>query len=209
MPAAAPPVAPPEEKRAADANAAPPAPAGAGMLQKPADELATGAAPERENLPAPTLSAKSAPARDEAFARAAAPLADSARPRALALNQVIVTGAGTAVAREKSEPSHSLDSATPPVVSRNTATESGDTVVTTIYDVHGVRVTLMDRSPNHVARRSATNFSDAVMARARASVPSENSITWSDSTGRTRTLRGALSSAELERLKAELFGATP
>jgi hypothetical protein len=72
-----------------------------------------------------------------------------------------------------------------------------------------VRVTLTDRTSRVELKRSATNFSDALMAKARASAPAENSISWSDSTGRTRTLRGAISQAELERLNARLFGATP
>jgi hypothetical protein len=72
-----------------------------------------------------------------------------------------------------------------------------------------VRVTLTDRRSRVEIQRSATNFSDALIANTRASVPAENSISWSDSTGRSRTLRGAMSQAELERLKAQLFGATP
>lgn len=111
--------------------------------------------------------------------------AGAMQPRALRLNQVIVSGAGTAVA---------MDS---------------DSTVTTIYTVHGVRVALIERASRADLQRAETSFSDALMAKARVPAPAENSITWSDSTGRTRTLRGAISQAELERLKARLFGATP
>lgn len=127
---------------------------------------------------------------------------NTARPRALALQQVVVTGAGVESPRESGD-------AEPRVVSRDSATRGADTTVTTIYDVRGVRVTLTDRTSRVELKRSTTSFSDALMAKARASAPAENSITWSDSTGRTRTLRGALPQAELERLKARLFGATP
>jgi hypothetical protein len=47
------------------------------------------------------------------------------------------------------------------------------------------------------------------MTVARDSASAMNSISWSDSTGRTRTLRGAMSQAELQRVKQALFGPTP
>jgi len=145
-----------------------------------------------------------APAATRTAAPSSAPasFADTARPRALALQEVVVTGAGVESPRESGD-------AEPHVVSRDSVTRGADTTVTTIYDVRGVRVTLTDRTSRVELQRSATNFSDAVMSKARASAPTENSITWSDSTGRKRTLRGAMSRAELERLKVRLFGATP
>jgi hypothetical protein len=145
-----------------------------------------------------------APAATRAAAPSSAPasFADTARPRALALQQVVVTGAGVESPRESGD-------AEPRIVSRDSATRGADTTVTTIYDVRGVRVTLTDRTSRMELKRSPTNFSDALAAKARAQAPAENSISWSDSTGRTRTLRGAISQAELERLKARLFGATP
>lgn len=136
------------------------------------------------------------------IAQAPAPIADSAPPRALRLSQVIISGAGVASATRS-------DSAAPQIVSRSSAVDGADTTVTTIYTVRGVLVTLTDRRSRVELERSATNFSDALSAKARASSPAENSISWSDSTGRTRTLRGAMSQAELERIKAQLFGATP
>ncbi|HXT47065.1 MAG TPA: zf-HC2 domain-containing protein [Gemmatimonadaceae bacterium] len=143
-----------------------------------------------------------APAPKAAPAAAPATMADSAPPRALRLGQVVVTGVGVASAME-------ADSAAPQVVSRSFTVEGADTIVTTIYTVKGVRVSLIEHPSPLERQRAARSFSDAVMAKASESAPTENSITWSDSTGRTRTLRGAMSQAELERLKARLFGATP
>ena len=149
-----------------------------------------------------------APAATRAAApsSASASFADTARPRALALQQVVVSGAGVEASRESED-------AAPRVVSRHTTAEGADTTVTTIYVVSGVRVSLVDRTSPEALQRAQkasgkSGFSDAVMAKARAQAP-ENSITWSDSTGRTRTLRGAMSHEALERLKARLFGATP
>jgi anti-sigma factor RsiW len=133
---------------------------------------------------------------------APATFADTARPRALALQEVVVTGAGVESSRE-------TDDAEPRLVSRDSTTRGADTTVTTIYTVHGVRVALIERASRADLQRAETNFSGALMAKARVPAPAENSITWSDSTGRTRTLRGAISQAELERLKDRLFGATP
>ncbi|MBK5188039.1 MAG: hypothetical protein JJD97_07320, partial [Gemmatimonadaceae bacterium] len=103
------------------------------------------------------------------------------------------------------------DSAAPRVVSRTTANESGDTVVTTVYSVHGVAVSLIDRSRGQVEERGAAEarFGNQAMAKSRDEAAPVNSITWSDSAGRTRTLRGPVSREELERLKRTLFGATP
>lgn len=136
-------------------------------------------------------------------------IAQAAPPRAPALDEVVVTGAGT-VAAAGAVRAKAADSTAPRVVSRTTTSAAGDSVVTTIYDVHGVRVSLTERQTAATLERAdRSNYGDALMAKTRASQPVEHSITWSDSAGRTRTLRGAMTEAELERLKAELFGATP
>lgn len=175
------------------------------------------AAPPAANSSAARAEAPAAPKR---FAKARAPmspspsaegvaggkvaapasLADTARPRALALSQIVVSGAGVATSK-------AADDAEPTLVSRDTTTLGADTTVTTIYDVRGERVSLIDRPSRTEPKRPAAGFSDAVTARAKAAAM--NSITWSDSAGRTHTLRGTLSSAQLERIKAQLFGATP
>ena len=147
--------------------------------------------------------------RDSAPVAAQAPAPQSARApfgdstHRLMLSEIVLTRADTASSNDAAD-------TVPRVLSRATATDGADTTVTTIYQVRGVRVSLVDR-PSTVELRQPvrSGFSDAVMAKARAQVPAENSITWGDSTGRTRTLRGAMPQAELERLKAELFGATP
>ena len=99
----------------------------------------------------------------------------------------------------------------PEVVSRITAKAHGDTIVTTVYSVNGVPVSLIDRSSGRyeLRRQAKVSFSDQPMAKSRDNATSINSITWFDSTGRIRTLRGAVSRADLERLKAALFGPTP
>lgn len=110
----------------------------------------------------------------------------------------------------RSAPATIADTTRTRSVALNEISVSGtDSTVTTIYTVHGVRVALIERASRADLQRAETSFSDAMMAKARVAAPAENSITWSDSTGRTRTLRGAISRAELERLKARLFGATP
>jgi len=173
---------------------------------KPAIVVPNVAAPATKSAPMPPTHkpAPTPPMVAQAPAERSAPatIADTMQRRALRLNQVIISGAGTAVAMDS-------DSAAPQVVSRNTATEGTDSTVTTIYTVHGARVALIERASRADLQRAETSLSDALMAKARVPAPAENSITWSDSTGRTRTLRGAISQAELERLKARLFGATP
>jgi hypothetical protein len=145
--------------------------------------------PVRKRAPTPTPSAQPVvTAREEAARAAAAP------PAALG---AVVTEALP------------YDTAAPQLVSRATTTEHGDTVITTVYTLRGVRVSLSDHPSRASLRRSAAAaFSDQVIAKAQESAP-ENSITWSDSAGRTRTLRGALSTPELERLRATLFPRSP
>jgi hypothetical protein len=99
----------------------------------------------------------------------------------------------------------------PVIVSRNTSTESGDSVVTTIYAVSNGTVTLIERSVASDALRrqkGSAGFSDQVMAKARDDTRI-NSLTWSDSAGRMRTLRGAVPREELERIRTALFGPRP
>jgi hypothetical protein len=129
--------------------------------------------------------------------------------RQMALNQVIVTGEGVATSSQKLGAAVAPGEA-PRFVSRSSDVAGTDTTVTTVYSVRGESVTLIDRpSARLEARRdSAPAFSDEVLARAR-DAKLVNSITWSDSTGRTRTLRGAMSQAELQRVKRALFGPTP
>jgi len=145
---------------------------------------------------------RSSPAAVAAPAPQAAPAGDTVTPRRLMLGQVVVTGQGVESSNDAN--------ARPRVVSRSAVAAGTDSIVTTIYDVRGVRVSLIERPQAvELSQPVKSGFNDAVMAKARATAPAEHSITWSDSTGRTRTLRGAMTEVELERLKAELFVATP
>jgi hypothetical protein len=131
-------------------------------------------------------------------------------PNALALSEVVVTGEGSASATGKLGQVTGTDDA-PVIVSRNASTESGDSVVTTIYAVSNGSVTLIERSVASDALRrqkGSAGFSDQVMAKARDDTRI-NSITWSDSAGRMRTLRGAVPREELERIRIALFGPKP
>ena len=146
----------------------------------------------------------------EAAPAAPAALPDSTRMRRqLALSQVIVTGQGVVTSNEKLGAAVAPSEA-PQFVSRSSAVAGADTTVTTVYTVRGESVTLIERpsARDEVRRATDASFSDQVTAKARDAAP-VNSITWSDSTGRTRTLRGAMSQAELQRVKRALFGPTP
>jgi carboxypeptidase-like protein/putative zinc finger protein len=129
----------------------------------------------------------------------------------LALGVVVVTGEGTTSAGEKLESTVPGVDAAPTLVSRETTLEGQDTVVTTVYDVHGVQLSLIDRSPSwqRALRVQSRSITAPKAMKANGVAAPVNSITWSDSTGHTRTLRGALPSAELEAVKQKLFGATP
>jgi hypothetical protein len=127
----------------------------------------------------------------------------------VALSEVVVTGEGGAT--EKLGRAAGTNEA-PVVVSRSTSTESADSVVTTIYAVSNGTVTLIERSSARDALRREkpkADFSDQLMAKAREDNARINSITWSDSSGRTRTLRGAVPHQDLERIRTALFGTTP
>jgi hypothetical protein len=133
----------------------------------------------------------------------------------LGLSEVTITGEGTTSPSEKlgaaAADSASAADATPRMLSRNTIDSDGDTVVTTIYTVGGVSVSLIDHSsargdaPSPQVRGAVSEMP----AKSRAAAAAVNSLTWSDSTGHTRTLRGPLSLSDLQKLKRELFGATP
>jgi Putative zinc-finger len=181
------------QKRSAPAASS--APQSAGAMAAEAAPVARPAAPMVAQAPAP------APPR----------YGDSATARPLALNSVVVTGAGIATPNAKLDATIASDSIAPQLVSRSTSSAGGDTIVTTVYSVHGVPVSLIDRSAGHVEIRLQEHFtySGQAAAKARDATPRVNSLTWSDSTGRSRTLRGAVSQAELEQLKAALFGPTP
>lgn len=182
------------QKRAAPAASSAPQSAGA-MAAEAQAPVARPATPTVAQAPAP------APPR----------FGDSAAAKPLALKSVVVAGAGVATPNAKLDATIASDSVAPQLMSRTTSSAGGDTVVTTVYSVHGVPVSLIDHSAGHVEIRRQEHFtySGPAAAKARDVAPLINSLTWSDSTGRTRTLRGAVSQAELERLKAALFGATP
>jgi hypothetical protein len=83
--------------------------------------------------------------------------------------------------------------------------------VTTIYAVSDGTVTLIEHAAARDAlrgRKRSADFSDQVMAKAREDTRI-NSITWSDSSGHLRTLRGAVTPDALERIRTALFGPTP
>jgi hypothetical protein len=137
------------------------------------------------------------------------------RANPLALGQVVVTGAGT-TSPEKLGAAIALDSATvdsaaPQLLSRNTIHTDGDTVVTTVYSVHGVSVSLIDhsRARDETLRLQVRGAVSEMSAKSHAAAAAVNSISWSDSTGHTRTLRGPLSREQLEQLKKTLFAPTP
>jgi hypothetical protein len=107
--------------------------------------------------------------------------------------------------------SAAADSSAPRMLSRNTIEAGGDTVVTTVYTVRGVSVSLIDhsRAGSDAGQLKVKGAASEAPARLRAAAAAVNSLTWSDSTGHTRTLRGALPLADLQRVKRALFGAMP
>jgi hypothetical protein len=157
------------------------------------------------------MAAEAAPMVAQAPAPATPRFRDTAAARPLVLNSVVVTGAGIATPNAKLDGMIASDSFAPQLVSRSTSSAGGDTIVTTVYSVHGVPVSLIDRSSgrDEIRRQEHFSYSDQPAAKSRDVAPRINSLTWSDSAGRTRTLRGAVSPAELEQLKAALFGPTP
>lgn len=133
----------------------------------------------------------------------------------LQLSQLVVTGQGTTTSTEKLGAVSARDSAssdsTPRLLSRNMIYAADDTVVTTIYSVRGVSVSLVDHSrardeANRLQLRDAVSEMPAKSRKAAAAV---NGISWSDSTGHTRTLRGPLTIEQLTQLKNTLFAPTP
>src|SRR5256885_8664580 len=127
----------------------------------------------------------------------------------MALGEVVVTGGGTTTPVEKLGRAVA-STEKPRLVSRSTRTDAGDTVVTMIYAVRDGSITLIDRSParDEARRDKASEELSGQMAKAREDTR-VNSITWSDSSGRTHTLRGAVPRDELERIRVALFGSKP
>jgi anti-sigma factor RsiW len=130
------------------------------------------------------------------------------------LASVVVTGEGATSTNQKlgapiAADSSAVDSAAPQLVSRKTSSyDEGDTVVTSVYKIGGAAVTLIDWS-RPPARIHIRGLARQPSLKLRDTVPQVDSITWSDSSGHTRTLRGAVSREQLERIRAALFGATP
>ncbi|MEP7066004.1 MAG: zf-HC2 domain-containing protein [Gemmatimonadota bacterium] len=132
------------------------------------------------------------------------------RSNPTALGQVVITGAGTTSPTEKlGTPAGSVEA--PRLLWTRTSTHGADTVETTIYSVRDGTVTLIERSSDRGDLRlqeSVAESSDQPLAKARADARI-NSITWTDSSGHTRTLRSTLSREDLERVRIALFGAKP
>ena len=137
------------------------------------------------------------------------------RSNPLQLGQVIVTGAGTTTTTDKLGAVIARDSAavdsTPKLLSRNTIHTDSDTVVTTIYSVRGVSVSLVEhsRARDEAGRLQLRSSVSEMSEKSRKAAAAVNSISWSDSTGHTRTLRGPLTTEQLTQLKNTLFAPTP
>jgi hypothetical protein len=234
------PASAPAEKRAMNAPAPKPADELAERSREPADKMSARNEALRKDVRAPARTTDSSPmmvadatpaAQGSATASVAAPqvaghaapmvaqapapapprFGDSATERPMALNSVVVSGAGTMAAVGKLDAAMASDSAAPKLLSRSAAAIAGDTVVTSVYLVSGASVTLIDRSAGRSELRREAQLAprDKPVAKTSESAARLNSLTWTDSTGRTRTLRGEVSRVELERVKAALFGATP
>ncbi len=134
---------------------------------------------------------------------------------ALALTQTVITGEGTTRTNEKlgasvSEVTTLPDGEHAGIVSRTSAVVSGEPVEITTYRVGGENITLVDRLRPDTTKRALDKKVRSPLERVQGkTTAATNSITWTDSAGRIRTLRGAVSQDELERLKEQLFGATP
>lgn len=130
------------------------------------------------------------------------------------LASVVVTGEGVTTRSERfgapiAADSSVADSAAPQLVSRKTSSyDEGDTVVTTVYKLGGATVTLIDWS-RPPARIHIRGLARQPSLKLRDTVPQVDSLTWSDSSGHTRMLRGAVTREQLERIRIALFGATP
>lgn len=151
--------------------------------------------------------AAAAPSVAQAPAPATPPADSLAKRQSLRMGQVVVTGEGVSSANEKPDVQLTADTATARIVSRRTSSTRGDTVVVTTYNVRGLEVVLIDETAPHVdLENDAGNVVPRAWLKNAAAI---NTISWSDSTGHLRTLRGQTSVAELGRVKALLFGATP
>ena len=122
----------------------------------------------------------------------------------------IATSLGGKVGAVVVADSASVDS-TPKLLSRNTIHAAGDTVVTTIYSVHGVSVSLTDhsRARDEALRLQVRGAVSEMPAKSQKAAAAVNTISWTDSTGHTRTLRGPLTTEQLTQLRNTLFAPTP
>jgi hypothetical protein len=183
----------------------------------PSRDLADAASPASGLTAKPAMAAAPTPAADSALASASASTrrVDSLQTRGATLGSIVITGEGTTTMNEKLgrvlADSSAADSVAPQIVSRSTSSYAGDTVVTTIYDVRGVTVSFIDRSGTRGETRhlQVRGLTSQTVAKVRDEAAQINSITWSDSSGHTRTLRGAVSREELERIRTALFGPKP
>ena len=135
----------------------------------------------------------------------------AAPPAPSALAKDAVEGRAAGVAVPPAPDSASADSTAPRLLSRNTMHVEGDTVVTSVYSVRGVSVSLIDHSSarGEEGRLQLKSAMNQMPAKSRAAAAAVNSITWSDSIGHMHTLRGPLSPDQLEQLRHTLFPATP
>lgn len=157
------------------------------------------------NLADATLAAAAASAKPSTPASSPAE-----RPFAREADALVAKSSANEKLGSPSADSIARDSA-PQLVSRNSSRSAGDTVVTTVYSVRGVAVSLIDRSRarDESGRIQVRGMMSQSAAKVRNATAPENSISWSDSSGHTRTLRGALSREALERIRTALFGSTP
>ena len=137
------------------------------------------------------------------------------RSNPLQLGQVVVTAEGTNALAGKAPAAIASDSSSvdtiPSLLSRNTVYADGDTVVTTIYSVRGVSVSLSDhsRARDEAGRLKFRSAVSEMSDKSRKAAAAVNSISWSDSSGHTRTLRGPLTAEQLTQLKNTFFAPTP
>ena len=97
------------------------------------------------------------------------------------------------------------------ITSHSAERANGDSVVTTIFNVHAVHITLVDKPYSHdeVRRVGKVKFGEEARTHSRDSMSLANSITWISAKGRLLTLSGTVMTANLEQLKSALIAATP
>ena len=135
---------------------------------------------------------------------------DSVAARREVANAQALTSMNDKLGAAAAPDSAAIDSAAPRLLSRNTIHAAGDTVVTTVYRVHGVNVSLIDHSlaREETLRIQVRGAVSEMSAKSRSAAAAVNSISWSDSIGHTRTLRGPLTPEQLTELKNSLFAPT-